>query len=203
MSSNQKIDKRIKRTKKALQNALITLMQSHDFKAITITDIVEHADYNRGTFYKHYKYKEELLEDIIEEVIKDLVDSYRQPYQHTDSLTFNSLSASAVKIFEHVYAHANFYQLIIQSNALPGFHKRITNELKKLPLQDLAEIEPSPDIDPELHASYQAYAIFGMIMEWGEGGFKLTPAYMADQLLEMLKFSPVNSRFKIRSDLEK
>ncbi|WP_053217249.1 TetR/AcrR family transcriptional regulator [Virgibacillus senegalensis] len=198
MSSNQKIDKRIKRTKKALQNALIILMQNQDFKAITNTDIVGLADYNRGTFYKHYKFKEELLEEIIEEVIADLIESYRQPYQHTDSFTFNSLTASAVKIFEHVYAHANFYQLIIQSNALPGFHKRITNELKKLQLHDLADKEPSPDIDPELHASYQAYAIFGMIMEWVEGGFKLTPTYMADQLLKMLKFSSENRKVNIK-----
>ncbi|WP_093215576.1 TetR-like C-terminal domain-containing protein [Sediminibacillus albus] len=79
-------------------------------------------------------------------------------------------------------------------------HKKITSELKKLSFHDLADVEPSPEINSELHANYQAYAIFGMIMEWVEGDFKLSPVYLADQLLEILKFSPVNSRFIVKND---
>ena len=48
-------DKRIRRTKKLLRQALTRLMQQKDFPSITVTDVVREADINRGTFYAHYR----------------------------------------------------------------------------------------------------------------------------------------------------
>lgn len=61
------MDRRIKKTKQALNQALFTLLDEKTFQQITITDIVTVADVNRGTFYKHYRDKEELLDSIIDE----------------------------------------------------------------------------------------------------------------------------------------
>ena len=47
-------DKRIRRTKKLLRQALTRLMQQKDFQSITVTDVVREANINRGTFYAHY-----------------------------------------------------------------------------------------------------------------------------------------------------
>ena len=44
-------DKRIRRTKKLLRQALASLMQEKEFQNITVTDVVRRADINRGTFY--------------------------------------------------------------------------------------------------------------------------------------------------------
>lgn len=40
-------DKRIRRTKKLLRQALTRLMQQKDFPSITVTDVVREADINR------------------------------------------------------------------------------------------------------------------------------------------------------------
>ncbi len=53
------VDRRITKSKKAMKEALLTLMKTKDFRKITITDIVKASDLNRGTFYKHYQSKEE------------------------------------------------------------------------------------------------------------------------------------------------
>ncbi|EAE5097757.1 TetR family transcriptional regulator, partial [Listeria monocytogenes] len=66
------MDRRVKKTKKAFNQALFTLLDQKPFQQITITDIVTEADVNRGTFYKHYRDKEELLDSIIEEILMDL-----------------------------------------------------------------------------------------------------------------------------------
>lgn len=92
----------------------------------------------------------------------------------------SEITSSAIKIFEHVGKYATFYTMIVKSNALPGFHFRISNELKVLFLHDLADSQPNARINNELHASYQAYAILGMIMEWVNGGFKYSSSYMAE-----------------------
>ena len=45
-----KEDRRIRRTKKLLKQALAQLMDEKEFKDITVKDITERADLNRGTF---------------------------------------------------------------------------------------------------------------------------------------------------------
>lgn len=44
-------DKRIRRTKKLLRQALTRLMQQKDFQSITVTDVVREADINRGHIF--------------------------------------------------------------------------------------------------------------------------------------------------------
>ncbi|AMM94410.1 TetR family transcriptional regulator [Peribacillus simplex] len=196
-NNNTGIDRRIRKSKLALRDSLISLMQHKDFREISITDIVERADLNRGTFYKHYQYKEELLEEVMEDVIADLIISYREPYKNVDTFTINELTASVIKIFEHVANYANIYTLILKSNAWPKLLERICNELKKLPLEDLEDYRPNPKINKELASSYQAYAILGMIIEWVNTGFKYSADYMAEQLLEIIGNKPVNAVYKI------
>lgn len=186
MKSEHGMDKRVKKTKNALKDSLISLMQEKDFRDISVTDIVETADVNRGTFYRHFQYKEELLDELIDEVLTDLIRSYRDPYEKVEVFHVGEMSASAIKIFEHVAAHASFYTMIIKSNALPGFQNRICLELKKLYLHELFPKDGRIKVNEDLMASYHSYALFGMIIEWVDGGYAYSPGYMADQLLSIL-----------------
>ncbi len=44
---------RVRRTRKLLRNALISLTMEKGFAAVTVRDITERAMVNRGTFYHH------------------------------------------------------------------------------------------------------------------------------------------------------
>lgn len=61
--SDQKLDKRIQRTRELLKNALLQLIDEKAYDAITIQDIVERANLGRSTFYLHYESKDDLLLD--------------------------------------------------------------------------------------------------------------------------------------------
>lgn len=186
------VDRRIRKSKVALKNALLSLMQSKDFKHISITDIVQLADLNRGTFYKHYPDKEELLEEIIDEVMKDLITSYRAPYESLTVFEVSKLTASAIKIFEHVATNANFYTLLGKSNILAGLQARVCNELSQLVLQDISNRTLQTNINIKMLANYQAYAIWGMITVWIDSEFLYSPDYMAEQLLAILHQNSFN-----------
>lgn len=183
----KEIDRRVKKSKAALKEALITLMQLKEYRDISIKDIVHEADLNRGTFYKHYQYKEELLEETINDVTTDLITSFREPYKDVDSFDPKSMTSTAIKIFEHVHQHASFYSLVVKSNILFSFQNKICDTIKKLTLQDLLQNRTDLKVNANLLASYHAYAIFGLIIEWINEGFKYTPDYMAEQLLEIIR----------------
>ncbi|UOQ45763.1 TetR/AcrR family transcriptional regulator [Halobacillus salinarum] len=184
------VDRRVHKSKDALKAALLQLMKASDFSKITITEIVQHADLNRGTFYKHYHTKEELLEEMIDDVLEDLVRSYRAPYVHADKFVMEELTSSKVKIFEHVYSYADFYRSIVTANVIPGFQNKICEVLKKLNREDLVLIDSANDINGDFLTSYYSYALFGLILEWIHSDFKYTPAYMAEQLIQILSYHP-------------
>ncbi|MCM3126962.1 MULTISPECIES: TetR/AcrR family transcriptional regulator [unclassified Paenibacillus] len=180
------IDRRIIKSKQALKDALIQLMKRKEFKEISITDLVQVANLNRGTFYKHFQYKEDILDEILDDVIQDLIESYRDPYLHVEVLEVRNMTSAAVKVFDHVYKFADFYVLIVKSDKLSGFQNRICNVLKNLALESIAEQRPHAKINPDIHASYIAYSIFGIIIEWINGGLSFSPEYMSEQLLEIV-----------------
>ncbi|WP_172254021.1 TetR/AcrR family transcriptional regulator [Saccharibacillus deserti] len=185
-------DRRVRKSKQALKETLIALMHERDFKEISITDLVSGADLNRGTFYNHYRDKEQLLAETVEDAMVDLIASFREPYLRSDSFALKELTAPGIKIFEHVHRHAAFYRLIVESQALPGLADRICGVIKELSLHDLEAQGHNPRIDRELYAGYQAYAIWGMILEWIKGGYAYTPEYMAGQLLEYIRSLPTD-----------
>ena len=69
----EKVDRRIRRTRNQLGQALRELIIEKSYEAITIQDIADRADVNRATFYLHYGTKEELLVTSLTEIFDELV----------------------------------------------------------------------------------------------------------------------------------
>ena len=58
--SDQGVDRRVRRTRHALQQALVELLPRKPYEQITVEDICEAANVGRSTFYAHYRGKEHL-----------------------------------------------------------------------------------------------------------------------------------------------
>src|SRR5215510_7441366 len=65
--SMKKTDARVRRTRDALGDALIALMQEKAFDTITVQDVLDRAHVSRSTFYAHYSDKDDLLMSDAEE----------------------------------------------------------------------------------------------------------------------------------------
>jgi AcrR family transcriptional regulator len=66
--SDQKVDRRVRRTRELVSNALIALMQEKRYERVTVQDIIDRADVGRSTFYAHFDDKEDLLLSVFEEL---------------------------------------------------------------------------------------------------------------------------------------
>ena len=62
-------DPRALRTRQALQEAFLALLQVKPYQRITITDITKRAGFARHTFYNHYETKDDLLSHVIDAVL--------------------------------------------------------------------------------------------------------------------------------------
>ena len=61
----EKVDRRIKRTQKLLQEALIALTIEKGYDAVTIHEITDRANVGYTTFFRHYPDKEALLAGVL------------------------------------------------------------------------------------------------------------------------------------------
>ena len=72
-----KTDRRIKRTRYLLVHALTSLMLKKSIKDITVKELCESVDINRGTFYLHYKD----IYDMLEQTEQGLLEQFEQVFK--------------------------------------------------------------------------------------------------------------------------
>lgn len=82
----QKIDRRVRKTKSQLRQALMQLMTEKPFKSISVRELSERADINRGTFYIHYRDVSDLLQHLEDEMAERLSELCRR-HDPRDSMT--------------------------------------------------------------------------------------------------------------------
>lgn len=66
-------DLRVIKTEQHIEQAFLNLLQSKPYRAITVQDILDGANINRSTFYRHYPSKDALAEK--------MVADFYQPYE--------------------------------------------------------------------------------------------------------------------------
>ncbi|MBM7651138.1 AcrR family transcriptional regulator [Neobacillus cucumis] len=93
------MDRRITKSQEAIKKAVTELMSEKSFDDITIQDIADRADVNRGTIYLHYMDKYDLLDKMIEEHINNL----RELCHAASEMTFQEGNYVWFEYFEDNY----------------------------------------------------------------------------------------------------
>ena len=111
------------RSKRLINEALADLLQEKPLDKITVTDVVNRADINRGTFYAHYKD----IPDVVDHLIQQTFDTIRSAVdQQTDSITDvgeKLLSTIQIILEEDLF----FYRKILNSNASAIMQEQLVN----------------------------------------------------------------------------
>ena len=50
----EKMDRRVRKTRALLLQGLVKMLETHDIQDISVKELTELVDINRGTFYLHY-----------------------------------------------------------------------------------------------------------------------------------------------------
>ena len=104
-----KIDRRIRRTRDTLGDALVALMQEKNFDEITVQEVLDRAGVGRSTFYAHYRDKEDLFLSDVEDFM-ELVSTLLT--RHGASL---ERVAPVAELFAHVSEVREFYSAMVAS----------------------------------------------------------------------------------------
>lgn len=187
-------DRRVRRTQKLIRKAFLQLIEEKEYEQITVTDIIEKADYNRATFYRHYYDKEDLVNEIIDNQIELFIQAFVEPYYDQEVIEISELRKNQIVIFDHIMEHKEFYRLWHRLKTIPDFLSKYSNlmqtvfEKKIVVTRALGE-----DVDKDLYTQFYGYGLAGVIYSWIDKGFPESPDYMAKQLMIILQIKPGTS----------
>ncbi len=105
----ERTDRRVKRTNKLLQEALVDLTLERGYEAVTIRDITERADVGYATFFRHYPDKASLLAELLQ-AMKDDFRQLLEPF----TIVSNPEHTAAL-IFEYVEDNYNLCRVLLTS----------------------------------------------------------------------------------------
>ena len=164
---NIKEDRRIRRTKKLLKQALAQLMDEKDFKDITVKDITERADLNRGTFYLHYTDTYDILNKIEDEILKNIQNMINQNIEKTNAS--DSVIPALKPIAEYIMENADICRCLINNKASVDFIEKFQNLIYDNCSDIIKRRHNVKDSKQnEFYLSFITLGIIGMVKKWLE-----------------------------------
>ncbi|MFK7692771.1 TetR/AcrR family transcriptional regulator [Paenibacillus sp. HJGM_3] len=182
-----KVDRRILKTQEALKKAVIELMAEKNFDCITIQDIADRANINRGTIYLHYQDKYDILDKLIETHLNELGEMDKWACEM-------DWSAALVPYFEYFEENYLFFSTMLASKEAKGAPSSFRTRLLASFMEGFkGEIDRESDRNTELSEEimllYAGTAYVGVIEWWLRNGMPYPPQVMAKQVGALLERS--------------
>ncbi|MCI2105586.1 MAG: TetR/AcrR family transcriptional regulator C-terminal domain-containing protein [Intestinimonas sp.] len=157
-------DRRIRRTKRLLKQGLAELMQKKEFKDISVRDITDRMDLNRGTFYLHYTDTYDLLQRLESDVLKDVQVMIDEHCLETDT---NSMKPVFEPILDYVVENHDICYALFVNNATSNFMEKVQNLIYENGVNILhRRFSHVPDDKLEYLLSFITYGLLGLLKQW-------------------------------------
>lgn len=183
---SQKVDKRIIRTRKLIKRTMIELMQEKDVQNITVTDICNRADLNRGTFYTYHQDVYSLVSEIENEILDDvthILDSAAESTPGNSKAKERKLMVR--QILECFDRRKDVVKIVFGDKGYISFQQK----LKSLFITKFSQIIGMSNTVFEDHDGYLAVYItsgmIGIIQEWIKTGFQKSPEEIANIMMDI------------------
>lgn len=190
-------DRRIVKSKKALRSALISLMETKGFEAITVNDLCSAADLNRGTFYNHFSDKEDLLATLEDEVMDDIsrIQSEMGTLAVRDVMAYCVAKKPLpflITLFDYLREQGDFFHAVLGPGGDSRFGSRLRDSVCTNLIQGVLHEKYRNDHDPFVgyYLSFYASAYLGVITRWIETGMKEDSEQMARIAMRLLFIKP-------------
>lgn len=177
------MDRRIEKSRQAIMEAFTKLMLEKDFEKITIHEIAELANVNRGTVYSHYADIFDLLDHCMENHLNKLFENC-QPRENDTTISGKN---SLCKTFKYLEQNAFFYSKMLMSKSLAVFRNRLHALMVKSIEEQIAISGIPKDVNKDIMVQYFASATIGVIEWWITNAMPYSAEYMAEQLLSLME----------------
>lgn len=181
--TEKKLDRRVRRTRALLNDALIQLIREKGYDNVTIEEITERANLGRSTFYLHYQSKDDLLIEHHD----DLVAHLRLVRLSRNELLGDEPQPEMVELLEQLSQAKAIYEAFARARDASF----IMREVQEREMQNLTESlqqafpEKVPTMPVEMLTRYIISAQFSLLDWWMMTRNAYSPVDLATMLHQM------------------
>ena len=163
-ATEKKEDRRVRRTKKLLTQALTQLLQEKQINEITVKELTDLADMNRGTFYLYYKDMFDMLEKI-EDGMFEALDAIVSPHEHDD--VSQQTKPILLDLFRFIEDNQEMCRVLLSPHGDMNFLHRLNEVVREKCLKAWPNIRKEKgEADFDYHYSFVVFGCAGIIRAW-------------------------------------
>lgn len=164
-------DRRVRKSKRAIKQAFIQLLKENNLDRITIQQISDLADVNRGTFYLNYEDKYALLDEMENEQIekiKGFVDIRKMDLSTKNSDRFIEDFANKIikNVITHIEHNIEFYQVILNLERKSQIEEQLADIVRSNIKHLIGNKDNVYGIPENYYLSYVVGSMMSMIKYW-------------------------------------
>ena len=177
----QTMDRRQRRSRAALEQALLTLIAQKPWAEITVEDVAAEADVARATFYAHFKDKTNLLQDATRTLIRGLTAEIGTVGPRSGTYSGDA----AIAIFRHAEAHRNLYRVLLSGEGGDDCRTRVVGALERVATEVFARTAAASGRPARVPLPLAVSTVIGGLVltleHWLRGDFEGDPEEVALQ----------------------
>jgi len=204
------LDRRVQKTRKLLQDALIELVAEKSYETVSIREILERANVGRSTFYAHFQDKDQLLHSILDRLDElfrqheQLFEDAKKNFGNADIMNLAHEFSPTLSLFQFVGQNNRFFNAMLGNRGYGIFAKPVydyvfahVHGLFTKPVHNdavanmhesfkiLKSHEKYGSLESEIAAHYFVSALMGLLVWWVEKDMPCTAEEM-DRLFRQL-----------------
>lgn len=169
-------------TRNLLIQSTLELVLEKGYESISIQDITDRADLGRGTFYLHFKDKEEVIWTAFREFFQELEqEAHRHLDRNLPQVEYHGL----MNIFRHADVNRDLYRVMFGSRGSAILTGRVQDFLAEVFLRDIRNAPPPPEINFNLPEEFEAQLLTGVISRLLYWWLETPNGYTAEQMAAM------------------
>ncbi|MFE4687534.1 TetR/AcrR family transcriptional regulator [Streptomyces sp. NPDC056721] len=186
-------DRRTRRTRRNLSDALVVLVLERGFSSLTVEDITERADVGRATFYSHFRDREDLFARVTADLLEELTERL-QPVVSDSYVGFTG--KPVLEMLRHARERRDVYRIVLRGEGDGKPLQTFTDTLARATADEFRDRadrnDVTPRIDPDLLARVWVGEQIAVLRWWTE---QEEPPLPVEEVVRMLLDLGLHGRY--------
>ncbi|MBT5775558.1 MAG: TetR/AcrR family transcriptional regulator [Dehalococcoidia bacterium] len=177
-------DRRVRRTKQRLKDALNELIVEKGYDRVTVQDLIDRADVGRSTFYAHYDTKDDLMMSQLGPLQEQMGWALGSDRALTESVV------ASLPLFEHIAEHHEEFRAMIGSRGIALAEEAVHSALLEHIGEELRRRERQGErhaVPVDARAGFLAGSLMAFATWWLENGMPYSAAQMDEMFQELTR----------------
>jgi AcrR family transcriptional regulator len=175
-TKTSKTDPRVRRTRRILREALVSLILEKDYASISIKEITDRAEVAYITFFRHFESLDQLLMEILEDGLAELMGYIETLAKQSET---SALETEGRLIFEYIQQKADLFRILFKSQSVTRVRKKVIQNIAAIFQKSCIPLARSGNqVTIAITSNHIATSLLALIEWWLDNNMKPAPTQM-------------------------